>query len=133
MRRNKKRQRIHISHVVDVPCPENVVDTDDVLMVETQQDLDFSQCALAVRLVLKGADFLDGYTLVCHVVLRGAGCVGGGGGQKKQHRSDLVLHNSFTVTKSRHGITGWNRALEGSPLQRCTCDTSIFAEICCEL
>lgn len=51
-----------------MPCPENVVDADDILMVETQQDLDFSQRALAVRLVLKRADFLDGYALGCHVV-----------------------------------------------------------------
>lgn len=66
-------QRIHISHVVNVPCPENVVDTDDILMVETQQDLDFPQCALAVRLVLKRADFLDGYSLACHIVQGRAG------------------------------------------------------------
>lgn len=68
-----KHKRIHIPHVVNVPCSENVVDADDILMVETQQDLDFSQCALAVSLVLKWADFLDGYSLVCHVVQSRAG------------------------------------------------------------
>lgn len=37
-----KHERIHISHLVNVPCPENVIDANDILMVETQQDLDFS-------------------------------------------------------------------------------------------
>ena len=68
-----KHERIHIPHVVEYPCPENVVDADDILMVETQQDLDFPQCALAVRLVLKRADFLDGYARACHAVHSRAG------------------------------------------------------------
>lgn len=66
-------KRIHIPHVVNVSCPENVVDADDILMVETQQDLDFPQRALAIRLMLKRADFLDGYALACHVVHSRAG------------------------------------------------------------
>lgn len=68
-----KHGRIHIPHVVNVPCPENVVDADDILMVETQQDLDFPQRALAIRLMLKWADFLDGYALVRQVVQGRAG------------------------------------------------------------
>lgn len=55
-----------------MPCSENVVDADDILMVETEQDLDFSQRALAICLVLEWADFLDGYALVCHVIQSGA-------------------------------------------------------------
>lgn len=63
-----KQGRIHISHVLDVACPQDVFDPDDVLVVETQQDLDFPQRALAVRLVLKRADFLDGHTTELKVV-----------------------------------------------------------------
>lgn len=65
-------KRIHIPHVVDVPRPQDVVDADDVLVVEAEQDLDLPQRALAVRLVLEGADFLDGDALVGHVIQRGA-------------------------------------------------------------
>lgn len=48
--------------------PQDVFDPDDVLVVETQQDLDFPQRALAVRLVLERADFLDGHTTELKVV-----------------------------------------------------------------
>lgn len=65
-------KRIHIPHVVDVPRPQDVVDADDVLVVEAEQDLDLPQRALAVGLVLEGADFLDGDALAGHVVQRGA-------------------------------------------------------------
>ena len=41
-------------------------------MVEAEQDLDLPQRALAVRLVLKRADLLDGHTAVGHVVQGGA-------------------------------------------------------------
>lgn len=78
-----------------MPCPENVVDADDILMVEAQQDLDFPQSALTVRLVLKRADFLDGYALACHVVQSRAGW--GGCGKEAQNRSHITtLHNSHT-------------------------------------
>lgn len=64
-------ERIHILHLVDGGCANNVVDSDDVLMFEAQQDFDLSQGALAVRLVLKGADLLDGNTdLVVPVISR---------------------------------------------------------------
>lgn len=65
-------KRIHIPHVVDVPRPQDVVDADDVLVVKAQQDLDLPQRALAVRLVLEGADFLDGDALAGHVIQRRA-------------------------------------------------------------
>lgn len=79
------KSRIHIPHVVELLCPDDVVDADDVLMVETQQDLDFPQRALAVRLVLEWADFLDGYALVCQVVQSRAG---------KRHRTGVRLHTA---------------------------------------
>lgn len=63
-----KQDRIHISHVVDVARPQDVFDPDDVLVAETQQDLDLPQRALAVRLVLKRADFLDGHATELKVV-----------------------------------------------------------------
>lgn len=55
-------KRIHVLHLVNVRRADDVVDTDDVLMFEAQEDLDLSQGALAVRLVLKWADLLDGHT-----------------------------------------------------------------------
>lgn len=84
------QERIHIPHVVNVSCPENVVDADDILMAETQQDLDFPQCALAVRLVLKGADFLDGNALVRHVVQGRAGQ--GGKAEDRSHITHCIVH-----------------------------------------
>lgn len=56
------RKRIHILHLVNSRRTDDVIDTDDVLMFEAQKDLDLPQGALAVRLVLKGADLLDGHT-----------------------------------------------------------------------
>lgn len=38
-------------------------------MVEAQQDLDLPQRALAVGLMLKGADFLDGHSSLAHMVV----------------------------------------------------------------
>lgn len=120
---SEKQERIHISHLVNVPCPENVINADDILMVETQQDLDFSQCALAVRLVLKRADFLDGDTLACQVVR-------GRAGQGRKHTTGLILHTAgFTDSD---GIRNWAGAR--LPLQkRCICDTRLFAVTCCEV
>lgn len=59
-------------------------------MVETQQDLDFPQRALAVRLVLERADFLDGYALACQVVQSRAEKKGYG----KRHRTGVRLHTA---------------------------------------
>ena len=65
------RKRIHVLHLVDGGCADDVVDADDVLVFEAQQDFDLPQGALAVRLVLKRADLLDGHTdLVVPVVGR---------------------------------------------------------------
>ena len=53
-------------------------------MFEAQQDLDLSQRALAVRLVLKGADLLDGHPdLVVAVICRAGVGSGEGGGKGK--------------------------------------------------
>lgn len=54
--------RIHIFHLVDGGCTDDVVDADDVLMFEAQQDLYLAESALAVCLVLEWADFLYGHT-----------------------------------------------------------------------
>lgn len=53
------RVRIHVLHLVDGGRADDVVDPDDVLVLEAQEDLNLSQGALAVRLVLKRADLLD--------------------------------------------------------------------------
>lgn len=80
--------------------PQNVVDADDVLVAEAQQDLDFPQRALAVRLVLEGADLLDGDALARRVIQgrtgrRESGRVGG-------NRAGLMLHAaSFTRRRSK--------------------------------
>ena len=63
-----EQKRIHIPHALDASRPEDVVDADDVFVVEAEQDLDLPQRALAVRLVLKRADLLDGHAAVRHVV-----------------------------------------------------------------
>lgn len=68
---HKRSCRIHILHLVDGRRADDVVDSDDVLMLEAQKDLDLSQGALAVRLVFKGADLLNGHAdLVVPVVGR---------------------------------------------------------------
>lgn len=83
-----------------MPCPENVVDADDILMVETQQDLDFPQRALAVRLVLERADFLDGDALVSHVVQSGAAETGGCG-----KRKDETGESCYTLGRYQRRLT----------------------------
>lgn len=103
-----------------MPCPENVVDADDILVVETEQDLDFSQRALAVRLVLKWADFLDGNALVCHVIQSGAGGT--------EQFSYYTLHDSCTIMGREirlvlSSVQGRCRPLE------CTCDNSFSTEM----
>lgn len=54
--------RIHVFHLVDGGCADDVVDTDDILVFEAQQDLDLTESALAVRLVLERADLLYGHS-----------------------------------------------------------------------
>lgn len=55
-------KRIHVLHLVNGRCADDVVDADDVFMFEAQKDFDLSQGALAVGLVLKRADLLNGHT-----------------------------------------------------------------------
>lgn len=64
--------RIHIPHGVQGGCSEDVSDAYDVLMAESQQDLYLPQRALAVGLMLEGADLLDGHSSLAHVVISGA-------------------------------------------------------------
>lgn len=63
------RRRIHISHGFQGGCSEDVSDAYDVLMTESQQDLDLPQRALTVGLVLEGADLLDSHSGLAHVVI----------------------------------------------------------------
>lgn len=62
-------RRIHIAHLINGRCTQNVVDANDILMLEAQQNLDLAQCALAVGLVLKGADLFDGSPDLVHMVI----------------------------------------------------------------
>lgn len=102
-----------------MPCPENVIDANDILMVETQQDLDFSQCTLAVCLVLKWADFLDGDTLVCHIIH-------GRAGQGRKYKTGLRLHNAQFTDGDL--IRNW-----AGHCRQDACVTRLFAVMCCEV
>jgi len=64
--------RIHVLHQVDGRRADDVVDADDVLVFEAHEDLDLPQGALAVRLVLEGADLLDGHARLVVPVMRSA-------------------------------------------------------------
>lgn len=66
-------KRIHVLHLVNGWCADDVVDSDNILMFKAQKDFDLSQGALAVRLVLKGADLLDGHTNLVVPVIGRAG------------------------------------------------------------
>lgn len=52
-------------------------------MAEAQQDLDLSQCALAVRLVLERADLLNGHSELVHIVKSRAKGSGDGGKEER--------------------------------------------------
>lgn len=77
--------RIHIAHVVNAARSQDVVDANDVLVAEAQQDLDLSQRALAVRLVLKWADLLNGHSELVHVVKSRAKGSRDGGQKERVH------------------------------------------------
>ena len=51
---------VDILHGVLGGGSEDVPDINDVLMIESGEDLDLSQGSLTVRLMLEGANFLDG-------------------------------------------------------------------------
>ena len=51
---------VDILHGVLGGGSEDVSDINDVLMIESGEDLDLSQGSLTVRLMLEGANFLDG-------------------------------------------------------------------------
>ena len=58
---------INISHGFQGGCSEDVSDAYDILIAESQQDLDFPQCVLTVGLILEAADLLDGHSGLKHV------------------------------------------------------------------
>lgn len=66
-------ERIHIFHLVNGWCADDVVYSDDVLMFEAQKDFDLSQGTLAVCLVLKWADLLNSHTYLVVPVIGRAG------------------------------------------------------------
>ncbi|MGV7496105.1 hypothetical protein PJK46_29075, partial [Mycobacterium kansasii] len=53
---------VNISHGFQGGRSEDVSDAYNILMAESQQDLDLPQRALTVGLMLKGADLLDGHS-----------------------------------------------------------------------
>ena len=52
---------VDIFHLIHTFGAQNVPDVDHVLMIESGQDFDLPQGTLAVRLVLKGRNLLDGH------------------------------------------------------------------------
>lgn len=52
-----------------MPGSQDVIDADDVLMAKSEQDLDLPQGALAIRLMLERADFLNGHTQLVNVII----------------------------------------------------------------
>lgn len=84
------RARIHVLHLVDGGRADDVVDPDDVLVLEAQEDLDLSQGALAVRLVLKRADLLDGHADLVVPVVRGAASLTGQKSEKANTEAKLM-------------------------------------------
>ena len=55
---------VHVSHLVDGWCPDDVPDVNDIFMPEASQDFDLSQGTLAVGLMFERGDFFDGHFLV---------------------------------------------------------------------
>ena len=51
---------VDITETVDVDWTEDVADVDDILVLEPVEDLDLPESSLAVSLMLKRADLLDG-------------------------------------------------------------------------
>ncbi len=60
--------RIHIPHIIDATRSQDVIDADDVLMTEPQEDFDLPQGALAVGLVFKWTDLLNGHSDLIHII-----------------------------------------------------------------
>ncbi len=60
--------RIHIPHTLEATSSQDVIDADDVLMTEPQEDFDLPQGALAVGLVFKRTDLLNGYSELIHMI-----------------------------------------------------------------
>ena len=113
-------QRIHVPHGLQSAGAQDVVDANDVLVVEAQQDLDLSQRALAIRLVLERADLLDGHAGGGHIVQGraerwAAECVGGRereaereeeGWRERERERKLRLHTALAAVPF---IAGWGK------------------------
>lgn len=95
-------ERIHVLHLVNGGRADDVVDPDDVLMLEAQEDLDLPQGALAVRLVLKRADLLDGHADLVVPVVGGAASLKGEEIKKtKKQQQKLMLSYRFIHSHTR--------------------------------
>lgn len=97
--------RIHIFHLVNGGGTDDVVDADDVLMFEAQQYLDLPQGSLAVGLVLKRADLLDGHTDVAVVVEGGAVEEAGQGGHITVMPKHLALSGAIITECTHIGVS----------------------------
>lgn len=98
--------RIHIPHIFDAACPQDVIDAYDVLMTEPQEDFDLPQGALAVGLVFKRTDLLNGHSDLIHIIKSWAaggrerdGGKWGGRIIKKSTHTSLCMYLSRTEKK----------------------------------
>jgi hypothetical protein len=64
---------IHILHLVNGRCLDNILDVDDIFMLKSCQNFYLAQGALAEGLMLERRDFLDSDALVRDVVDGGPG------------------------------------------------------------
>lgn len=92
-------ERIHVLHLVNGWRADNVVDSDDVLVFEAQEDFDLSQGALAVRLVLKRADLLNGHTDLVVPIISRAGLLKT---QSQQLNTDVVISETDKHVKKNY-------------------------------
>lgn len=68
VRLHEALHNVDVLHAADVGGANNVANVNDVLVLETGQDFNLSQCSLTVGLVLKGRDLLDGHLLLGDIV-----------------------------------------------------------------
>ena len=61
IRLHQALDNVHVAQHLNVDGPQDVADVDDVLVLESVENLDLPQGSLTIGLVLEGADLLDGH------------------------------------------------------------------------
>ena len=97
---------VDIFHLIHTFSSQNVPDVDHILMIESGQDFDLPQRSLAVRLVLKGRNLLDGHFGVGVLLVFG-----------RHHHAvctladvvQIVVAGTHTEDLTANGLPGWLR------------------------